>query len=283
MADPDGLIHSGHLESQVTLARSGDREALEAVIKAIQKDVHALALRFLWHPQDAEDASQEIIIRVVTGLANFKGASSFRTWVFRIASNTLLTLRKQRMEKQAMSFDDFAEDLVRGLDHGQRQHHDDNDRELLLEEVKIGCTTAMLLCLDREHRLAYILGEILDLDQRQGAEILDTSMAAFRKRLSRARSRINTFMMGHCGLVNPEAPCRCGKRVGPAVQQGRVDPQRLLFASSRQQAKAFPEVLAGIRQLETTRRAAALFRSHPEPDMPETFNRWLATTLEGFV
>ncbi len=278
MSEPNPPLHSGHLESQVALARAGEREALEAVIKSIQKDVYGLALRFLWHPQDAEDASQEILIRVITGLANFHGASSFRTWVYRVASNTLLTLRKQRMEKQAMRFEDFAEDLASGLENNPPQNVD-NDSVLLLEEVKIGCTTAMLLCLEREQRLAYILGEILDLDQRQGSEILEISATLYRKRLSRARSRISSFMLGHCGLVDSENPCRCSKRVGPAIRQGRIDPHHKLFAASRQQASRFPKVLAGIRQLEETRRAAALFRSHPQAEMSEPFNQWLRQAL----
>ena len=56
------------LERDVDRARAGDRDALESVVRAVQKDVYRVALRFLWHPQDAEDATQEILIRVITGL-----------------------------------------------------------------------------------------------------------------------------------------------------------------------------------------------------------------------
>src|SRR5438309_10749662 len=103
------------LEIEVRLAQEGDRRALASVIRAIQKDVYNLALRFLWHPQDAEDASQEVLIRIVTGLSCFRGEIRFRTWVYRVACNKLLTLRKQRMEEQAVSFEEFGEDLARGL------------------------------------------------------------------------------------------------------------------------------------------------------------------------
>ena len=81
------------LDAEVARARAGDRAALESVVRAIQKDVQGLALRFLWHPQDAEDAAQEILVRVVTGLGGFRGESGFRTWVYRVACNTLLSLR----------------------------------------------------------------------------------------------------------------------------------------------------------------------------------------------
>lgn len=259
------------LELAVSRAKAGDRDALEFVVRAVQQDIYAVALRFLWHPQDAEDATQDILIRVVAGLRGFQGGSSFRTWVYRVACNTLLTLRKKRMEQHAMSFDELGEDLARGLSDDSLRVENDVDENLLLEEVKIGCTLAMLLCLDRDHRLAYILGEIVELEHHEAAKALEIAPAAFRKRLSRARARITAFMATRCGLVNPTNACRCRRRVATAVALGRVDPAHLLFASSLEQAKQFPQVLTKIRQLEETRRAAALYRSHPEPQAWEAF------------
>ena len=95
--------------------------------------------------------------------------------------------------------------------------------------------------------------------------------AAFRKRLSRAREAIVAFTRAKCGLVSPERPCRCRRRVGHAVRLGRVDPRRLLFATDAARAQRFPEVLAEIRRLEDIRRAAALFRSHPRFAPPADF------------
>jgi len=264
----------------VERAKAGDRGALESVVRAVRPGVYGLALRFLWHPQDAEDATQEILIRVVTGLGGFRGDSGFRTWVFRIACNTLLTLRKKRMELQAVSFEEFEEDLSRGLSDSPLRVEYDLDQVLLLEEVKIGCTLALLLCLDRNHRLAYILGEILELDHKEASEVLGIAPAAFRKRLSRARASITTFMTARCGLVNPANACRCRKRVDTAVDLGRVDPANLLFASSRDHARRFPQVLERIRQLEETQRAAALYRSHPDPAPSESFTGWLRQVLD---
>ncbi|MGH7471723.1 MAG: RNA polymerase sigma factor [Longimicrobiales bacterium] len=250
------------------------------MVRAVQKDIYGVALRYLWHPQDAEDATQEILIRVITGLGRFRGDSSFRTWVYRIACNTLLTLRKKRVEQQAMTFEQFGDDLARGLSEDTLRVENDPDESLLLEEVKIGCTLAMLTCLDRNHRLAYILGEIVELNHHEAAEVLEIAPAAFRKRLSRARATITAFMISRCGLANPTNACRCRRRVGTAVALGRVDPADLLFASSRDQAERFPHVLAKIRQLEETRRAAALYRSHPDPQPSESFVSWLRHVVD---
>lgn len=246
----------------------------------MQHDVYGVALRFLWHPQDAEDATQEILIRVITGLGGFHGDSGFRTWMYRIACNRLLTLRKQRMEQRSMSFHEFGKDLGHGLSDDSLRVAYDLDEELLLEEVKIGCTLAMLMCLDRNHRLAYILGEIVELDHHEAAEVLEIAPAAFRQRLSRAQASITSFMTSRCGLANPANACRCRRRVVTAVDRGRVDPANLLFASSLDHAKQFPQVLVNIRQLEETRRAAALYRSHPGPKPSEAFVSWLRRVVD---
>jgi RNA polymerase sigma factor (sigma-70 family) len=268
------------VDGRVNRARAGDRAALEALVRDVQGDVYGLALRFLWHPQDAEDATQEILVRVVKGLSGFRGDSRFRTWVYHIACNTLLGLRRQRMERPTMSFEVFGEDLARGLSDDPSPVAPDVDHRLLLEEVKIGCTLAMLLCLDRDHRIAYVLGEILELDHQEAAEVLEITPAAFRKRLSRARAGVNAFMAARCGLVNRSNACRCRRRVATAVRLGRVDPARLLFASSLGQAKRFPRVVARIRRLEATRRAAALYRSHPDPKPSGSFVSWLRNAID---
>lgn len=280
MSKRTALDSAQRLEIEVARAKAGDRAALESVVRAVQKEVYNLALRFLWHPQDAEDATQEILIRVVTGLGGFRGDSGFRTWVYRVACNALLTLRKQRMERQSLSFEEFGEDLGRGLSDDPVSVEHDGDKQLLLEEVKIGCTLAMLLCLDRDHRLAYILGEIVELDHNDAAEVLEITPAAYRKRLSRARMSITSFMTSRCGLVNPANACRCARRVATAVVLDRVSPSNLRFASSAEHAKRFPQVLVEIRQLEETRRAAALYRSHPEAKPSGAFVCWLKKLVD---
>ncbi len=177
-------------------------------------------------------------MRIVTHLGSFRGESAFATWAYRVAANYLLTTRKRRAEREEPTFARFAEQLDEGLAPAVPGPAADVERRLLVVEVKLGCTQGMLLCLDRDHRLAYILGEAEDLASREAGDIVGISPAAFRKRLSRARGRLHGFMARKCGLVNPANPCRCGRRVEHAVRVGRVDPDRLLFAThpARRQA-----------------------------------------------
>ena len=278
--EPEGGGNAA-LEARVRRAQDGDAAALEDVIRTIQSDVYGLALRFLWHPEDAEDATQEILIRVATRLGGFRGDSAFRTWVYRVASNALINMKKGRAEVAELTVEEFSDDLAHGLSDDEDPVGGEVGRALLLEEVKVGCTTAMLLCLDRPHRLAYVLGEIVGLDHRVASDVLEISPVNFRQRLSRARGQITRLMSRSCGLFDPSNACRCRRRLSSAVDLGRVDPERLLFASSLEKARMFPEVLAEIRSLEEVDRAVALYRSNSEPASSLDVATWLRNLLKG--
>jgi RNA polymerase sigma factor (sigma-70 family) len=218
----------------------------------------------LWHPADAQDATQEILVRLITRLDGFRGDAAFMTWAYRVAVNHLLTTRKRRAERQAMTFDAFAEDLATGLD--EPYDAGDIDDALLAEEVKVGCSQAMLLCLDREHRIAYVLGEVFELDSRDAAYTLGVTPAAYRKRLQRARERVQAFVAAHCGIVDPANSCRCRRRIGTAIAQARVDPDNLLFARR------------GVADMERLHDAAAVMRSHPDVRAPGRIMELLRST-----
>ena len=202
------------------------------------------------------------------------------TWVYRVASNTLLTIRKGRMEEAGLTFQAFEQDLDQGASDAPLAVSPELDEALLLEELKIGCTHAMLLCLDRPHRLAYILGEILELESPEAAKVIGTNPAAFRKQLSRARAEIVSFMQRKCGLVNPRNACRCRRQVSRAIKLGRVNPEHLLFAGDARKSRDFPQVLSTIRQLEQGQRAVALYRSHSDVTVPEDFVTMIKSLMD---
>jgi Sigma-70 region 2 len=77
------------LEEVARRAVLGDRDALDSLVRELQGDIYGLALRMLWNREDAEDATQEILERVVTMLAQFDFRSKLRTWVYRLAVNCL--------------------------------------------------------------------------------------------------------------------------------------------------------------------------------------------------
>jgi len=243
------------LEELARRAIDGDRDALDRLVRDLQDDVYGLALRMLWNREDAEDATQDILVRVVTRLAQFDFRSRLKTWVYRIAVNQILDVKKSPVERMELSFARFADDLVDGL---SSDGPGDAERSLLTEEVKIGCTLGMLQCLDRPHRLAYILGEIFELPGPEAAHVMAISPALFRKRLQQARTDVTAFTRRHCGLVSDTAACRCNHRVPRAVRLGRVREDVLHFAGK---ASSYHETRAYVRRVEEAKRALEVHRS----------------------
>ena len=248
----------------VTSAREGDREALERLVRSVGPAIGRLALRFFGCPSHAEDASQEALVQIVTKLDRFDRESAFATWAYRVAVNKFLSLKRSPVEKAARSFEELDDDLA--TDTGPlAARAPDVDRELLLAEVRIGCTLAMLACLERASRMAYILGEIVELDHADASYVLGCSPAAYRQRLARARARVTDLMRRRCGVFDGANLCQCEARIPVATARGYVNPRSLVYATSPDAARAFPDVEAHIRRLEEAQRAAAIYQSHPEP------------------
>jgi RNA polymerase sigma factor (sigma-70 family) len=224
----------------------------------------------VWRREVAEDAAQEILLKAVTHLSTFEGRSRFSTWLYRIAVNHLLNVRKSEMEEKQVIF----ADLGRSLDECQDADLPDESllpigHNLLVEEAKLGCITAMLMCLDRRQRLAFVLGEIFGVTSEQGAEIMDLSAANFRQLLTRARHDLYQFMQNKCGLVNAANPCRCTKKATAFMRQGWLDPHRRQFTPDRLAAvrDAAPDRLSELHDLQ--RAYAEIYRDTPLTDAPE--------------
>lgn len=243
------------LEELVDRAVAGDRDAVAGLVRGIQGKVYALALRMLWRREEAEDATQEILVRVVTRLGQFDGRSRIETWVYRVATNYLIDVKRSCVERQALTFETLANDLVDGL---ASDGPTDHERAILVEEVRIGCTLAMLQCLDRPHRLAYVLGEIFELPAPEAAAALDLEPAAFRKRLQRAREAVDSFTRAHCGLVSDSAHCQCNRRVTQAIRLSRVHIDRQDFATG---TTSFGDVRRAVQQVEHAKRTLAMYQA----------------------
>jgi RNA polymerase sigma factor (sigma-70 family) len=245
-------------------ARAGDRTALEELIQRHQGWIYNIAVRMLYHPQDAEDATQEILVKVLTRLSSFEGRSSFRTWLYRIVVNHVLNMKRGRLEDPAISFRMYGEELDRTPDLELADPNGESaDTRLLVTEAMLSCTSGMLLCLDREQRLSYILGAILEVSDTVAAEVLEISPDNFRQRLARARRDLRNFMNDKCGLVNPANPCRCAKKTRGFIQAGHVDPQNLLFVRERlcEVREAAPKTYETIKTLDD--QCADVYRRHP--------------------
>jgi RNA polymerase sigma factor (sigma-70 family) len=254
----------------VTRAQTGDRHALEELARRHQGWIYNIAIRMLGHPQDAEDATQEVLVKALTRLSSFEGRSRFRTWLYRIVVNHVLNAKRGRSEAPTPGFGCFAHglDSTPNLDLPD-PHSVPADLRLLVDEARISCTTGMLLCLDRDQRLVYVLGEILGISDAVGAELLEISPDNFRQRLARARRDLHSFMDDKCGLVNRANPCRCAKKTRGFIQAGYVDPANLLFA--RERVRQVRELVPARSEAVTTldQEYGEVFRQHPFYESPD--------------
>src|SRR5262245_49160917 len=143
-------------------ARNGDRAALERLVLRHQAWIYNIAVRMVFHPQDAEEVTQEVLIKVITKLSTFKGESKFRTWLYRIAANHVLNMKRCSAETTATTFADYGAAIHRTPDLDLPDPKSvPVSLPLLVEETKNSCTMGMLLCLDRVQRLTFTLGAIL--------------------------------------------------------------------------------------------------------------------------
>jgi RNA polymerase sigma factor (sigma-70 family) len=246
------------IEGLARRAAEGDGESLSALIRELQNPMYRLALRFLGHPEDAQDACQEILIRIITNLGTFEGRSKFTTWAYTVATRSLLRTRKRVVESSVRGPEAMAALLDAGLGEVDPTHEEAEYR-LLCEEVRISCTYGMLLCVPRPQRAAYLLGDVIGLTDAEGGEILGCSHSAFRQRVSRARRTLRQVIDKRCGLVDPANPCACGRQIAAGESHGILSRDHLAFASHvREEVRVWIEPAA--RQLDELVAIGDLYR-----------------------
>ena len=266
----------------VEQAKNGDRAALEKLLLRHQAWIYNIAVRMVFQPQDAEEVTQEVLVKVITKLSTFKGESKFRTWLYRIAANHVLNMKRRSVETQELTFAVYgaAIDRTPVLDLPDPKSVP-VEVPLLVEEAKVGCTMGMLLCLDRKQRLVFTLGEILGISDTIGSEVLEMTADNFRQCLARARRDLYSFMNDQCGLVNKNNPCRCSKKTKGFIELGHVDPHNLLFVPDH--VERIKEVAAEtVRVIEgvVDGSFAAIYRDHPFLQVSDQIS-WFRRMLEN--
>jgi len=248
----------------------GERAAFDELVSRHQAWIYNIALRMAYLPEDAEDATQEVLLKLFTKVSTFESKSRFRTWLYRVVVNHVLNMKRTRADAAEWTFQKYGD----GLDSSEDLDLPDQnsvpvDVQLLVDEARIGCSTGMLLCLDREQLLVYILGGIFGASDTVGAELLEISRDNFRQRLARARRDLHNFMDEKCGLVNTANPCRCAKKTRAFIKAGFIDPNRLQFADAhlRRVRDVVGVVHEDVNALDAA--YAAIHRSHPFARSPD--------------
>lgn len=257
----------------VAEALAGSQEALESLIGRHQPWIYNLAFRMVMVREDAEDVTQEALVKVITKLASYdpeKGA--FRTWLYRIVVNHVINMKTRGYEAAITDLDTYYSFVSQVPD----QDPDTSpETQLIIADLAIGCVMGTLLCLERAQRVVFILAIGFAVTDVMGAEILDMSRAAFRKTLSRARARLHQYMNGNCSILNPDAPCHCRKKAKGFIDSGAYSAERIFFHQA-DRPKLRDLVGEKIERFENEVYCeyARIFREHPFYTSPATTS-WL--------
>ena len=250
----------------VQKAIGGDREALNEIISFHQPFIYNVAWKMCHDPVDAQDLTQEVLIKVITKLGQFSFKSSFRTWLYRIVVNEFLQTKRRKGEQQFTTFEDYGERLDQ-VPNPDLSIQEEIELQELSTEMQIRCMSGMIMCLTREQRLIFILGASFGVDHNLGAEIFNISPQNFRVKLHRARKELYNYMNDKCGLVNKGNPCRCPKKAKALKQMGALDEKQMLFnISTRTKVKDFVEENHSAALNDFTDTYTKLFQEHPVKD-----------------
>lgn len=264
----------------IALSLQGDRSALTQLIEGHQKFIYNVALKFFNNLDDARDATQEVLLKMISRLSTYDASkAAFRTWLYRITFHHFLNAKQNAYEKNITGFPVFY-DLIDSVPSQELSPDEESEMALDIQESMVSCTAGMIMCLDREQRLVYIVGEVFEIGHRQAAEAFEITPENFRQKLSRARRDLHEWMHRRCGLVNLDNPCRCPKKTKGFIAKGWVNPRSRKWHSGTYQRIAsqaesrLEEVLEARDKLY-----ASFFREHPYKEPVENAQAVLAGIL----
>lgn len=209
----------------------GESAALNELILRHQPYIYNIAWKMVGNPMDADDLSQEAIIKIITNLSKFNFKSSFRTWAYRIVRNHFLNDKEKEKKAIASNFQEYG-DVLDSIPDIELTEQEKLEKSETIRETRLTCLSGMLLCLTKEQRMVFIIGDMFRADHTIGSEIMEMSKANYRMKLSKARKDLIHFMQNKCGLIEKTNPCRCHKKVTVNIESGFIDAKNLLHNRS---------------------------------------------------
>lgn len=177
MATDAGAMSNADDRALVAAAQSGDRRALDQLLRRHYDRVYAVCRRILHHDADAADATQDALLAAVRALASFDGNAAFGTWMYRIATNTCLDQLRRRKRRPTAPLDEtvMLSDLV-------------ETRPFDSTVVDQMAVQTALERLPEDFRLAVVLRDVADLDYDTIADTLGVPIGTVRSRIARGRA-----------------------------------------------------------------------------------------------
>ena len=218
-------MSAGEVELIAKAAR-GDRAAFDELVRPLGAPLAAYVRRMVGHPEDTRDLVQDTLLAALQAIAEFRGQSAFKTWLFAIATRRCLDYLKakrrwtwdaqERVRRQL--YDSLGADGVKGLLFPAEYRFDAHEHIAF-------CFSCVSRSLEPLEQAALVLSEVVGATDREAASALELSESVLRHRLSDARHQMHERFEGLCALVNKQGVCRqCIGLRQQAVEERRGPP-----------------------------------------------------------
>ncbi|MDD2772652.1 MAG: RNA polymerase sigma factor [Elusimicrobiales bacterium] len=167
-------------------ALDGDADALNALLSDISRPVYRFCLSLLADPAQAEDAAQDVLVKICSSLDEFEGRSKFSTWVYRVASNRCMDLLRRKKSRPEDSLDALIE-AGNGVDCRLLAARSPDDTAALADKLLVASALARL---EPEQRAIIVLREISGLAYDEIGAALNLPEGTVKSRLFRAREEL---------------------------------------------------------------------------------------------
>lgn len=176
----------------VRRVQAGDAHAFAELVGKYQERVFNACLRICGQRDDAADLTQDAFLKAFSAINEFRGASAFYTWIFRIAVNLALSHQRKRRLRTAASLDSGEGDasLAQRLPDGA--NHDPAAPAVAVETRN--AVADALASLDAEHRVAVVLRDIEGCDYQEIADILELPVGTAKSRIFRGRMALRALL-----------------------------------------------------------------------------------------
>lgn len=179
---------NAQVEQALEILKRGEPQAVEQAIETLQSAVYAFGMKVCGHPEDAEDTTQETLIRLARSLKDFPDARALAVWLYKVAkSQCLMSRRKSKFAPAEMlSLDELMPDRMEAAEPLMKSWAITPEELVLREETRAQLEQAVL-ALPKQYRLVLILRDMEQLDTKEVAEVLEISEDTVKMRLHRAR------------------------------------------------------------------------------------------------
>lgn len=167
-------------------SQQGDMDAFEQLLLQYEKRVYTIAYKYMGNHEDAGDMAQEALIKAYRSIGNFRGESSFGTWIGRITANRCLDELRKRKRLTVTSLDEEIE-LEEGSVQKEAVADTATPEEHVIRTETVEYVQSMLSTMREEYRIVLVLRELEGHSYEAIAQMLSCSVGTVKSRINRAR------------------------------------------------------------------------------------------------